>query len=110
MPNIYYCQSINRGSGILRAVLSWEEGAKLLKLQPAQYAGQQFPATIPGQTVDFAVMSILEAEPNEEWRAGFYRFDADLAQIEEAVQSCTAKLAVVGASQSKSTTPQTTKP
>lgn len=110
MPNIYYCQSINRGSGILRAVLSWEEGTKLLKLQPVQYAGPQFPTTTPGQKVDFAVISILEAEPNEEWHPGFYRFDANLVQIEEAVQVCTAKLAVVGATQPKSTAAKTTKP
>jgi hypothetical protein len=92
MPNLYYCQAINRGSAVLRAVLSAEESKNLLKLHPAQYAGQQFPMAAPDQATDFAVLRILESEPSAECRPGFYRFDADLLQIEEAVQACTAKL------------------
>jgi hypothetical protein len=92
MPNLYYCQAINRGSGVLRAVLSVEESKNLLKLHPAQCTGQQFPKAAPNQAIDFAVLRIFESEPSAESRPGFYRFDADLLQIEEAVQVCTAKL------------------
>jgi hypothetical protein len=41
---------------------------------------------------DFAVLRILKEELDEKWQAGFYRFDADIMRIEEAVQACTTKL------------------
>jgi hypothetical protein len=89
MPNIYYSQSIKRGSCILRAVLSWEEGRSLLKLHSVHYAGQQFPTTDQGRAADFAILRIFEEELDEDWRAGFYHFDADIMRIEEALQACT---------------------
>jgi hypothetical protein len=92
MPNIYYCQPINRGSGILRAVLSSEEGRSLLKQHSFHYAGPQFPTTAQDRAADFAVLRILDEERDEEWRAGFYRLDADIMRIEEAIQACTAML------------------
>ena len=62
MPNIYYCQPINRGSGMLRAVLSGEEAGSLLKQHTSHYAGQQFPAAAQGRAADFAVLRIFEKE------------------------------------------------
>jgi hypothetical protein len=88
MPNIYYCQAINRGCGILRAVLSWEQGRSLLQQRSFQYTGQQFPAAGQDWAGDYAVLRIFDEEPDEEWQAGFYRFDGDLMRIEEAVRAC----------------------
>ena len=92
MPNIYYCQPINRGSGILRAVLSCEEGRRLLKQNSVHYAGQEFPMTALERAADFAVLRIFEEELDEKWRAGFYRFEGDIMRIEEAVRACTSEL------------------
>ncbi len=101
MPNLYYCQSTNRSLGILRAVLTWDQGRSLLSQHAVHYAGQQFPTTARDRAADFAVLRIFDEELDEEWRAGFYRFDADIMQIEEAVQACTAKLSAVGVSRSR---------
>ncbi len=92
MSNIYYCQGSNRGAGILRAVLSTEEGKCLLKKRTAQYAGQQFPTAAQNQVVDFAVLRIFNEELGDKWQSGFYRFDADIAKIEESIQGCTTIL------------------
>ncbi len=89
MPNIYYCQPSRRGWGMLRAVPSLEEGMCLLKLNAFHYVGQEFPAPIVDSPTDIAILRIFDKEPNEEYRAGFYCFDADLVQIESAVRSCT---------------------
>jgi hypothetical protein len=88
MPNIYYCHSISQSSGILRAVLSGEQTDNLMKLQAAHYVGIQFPEN---QKVDFAVLHIFEGEPRQERKAGFYRFFADIEEMEAAIQICTAK-------------------
>jgi hypothetical protein len=88
MANIYYSGSLNR-LGTLRAVLSSEEGRRLLKAHSAHYVGQQFP-TDPKPGVDFAVLRVFDAEVNPEWRAGFYLFEDNIVRIEEAVQSCNA--------------------
>jgi hypothetical protein len=92
MANIYYCQPINRGCGILRAVLSSEEGKSLLKRHSFHYTGKQFPTKAQDRVADFAILRIFDEELDEEWRAGFYCLDADIMRIEEAVQACTARL------------------
>jgi hypothetical protein len=91
MSNIYYCQPINRGCGIVRAVLSSEDGRSLLKRHSFHYTGKQFPTTAQDRVADFAVLRIFDEELDEEWRAGFYCLDADIMRIEEAVQACTTK-------------------
>lgn len=92
MPNIYYCHPFNRGSGMLRAVLSSEEATCLLSELPVLYAGQQFPTMTEDQNFDFVVLRVFEEELDRKRPAGFYRFDADITRIEEAVQACTAQL------------------
>jgi hypothetical protein len=92
MANLYFCQSINRSLGILRAVMSWEESQKLLGQHFAEYVGPQFPTSNPDSASDFAVLRIFDEESNEKWRSGFYSFDADIMQIEEAVQAFAAKV------------------
>lgn len=89
MPNIYYWSSIaNNGLGVLRAVLTWEETRKLLKLCSVQYAGLQFPTAAQGRASDFAVLRILDEERADKWQVGFYSFDGNILQIEECVQTC----------------------
>ena len=92
MANLYFCQSINRSLGILRAVLSWEESQSLLGQHVAEYKGQRFPTSNPDSASDFAVLRIFDEESNEQWRSGFYSFGADIMQIEQALQACTAKM------------------
>lgn len=87
MPNLYFCQSV-RNPGILRAVLSWEESAALLKHYSTHYVGQQFPKPGPGPATDLALVRIFDEEADDDWRAGFYRLDADIMQIEEALRAC----------------------
>jgi hypothetical protein len=89
MPNIYYCNSISRSAGMLRAVLSWEDGRSLLKLYSFRYTGLEFPTMAKERTADFAVLRIFEGEPDDHWEAGFYSFDGDIMRIEEAVQART---------------------
>jgi hypothetical protein len=95
MPNIYYCHPINGGSGILRAVLSSEEVRGLLAEHATEYAGQQLPTGTANQTDDFAVLRISEDELGKKWQAGFYMLDGDIAQVEQTIQACTAKLSLV---------------
>jgi len=86
---------------MLRAVLSGEEAKSLLKLQTAHYTGLEFPKMTPDRKADFAVMRIFETELHGEWRAGYYCFEADVDGIEVAIQTCTAKLPVIGGEQTK---------
>lgn len=76
----------------MRAVLSREEIQKLFGQHVAEYKGQYFPTSNPGRTSDFAVLRVFEEESNEKWRSGFYSFDADIMQIEEALQASIAKV------------------
>ena len=87
MANIYYSYSDNR-TGVLRAILSSEEGRWLLKAHSAKYAGHQFPSTDHNSEGSFAVVRIFEGEGSEEWRVGFYFLHDDMMRIEEAVHSC----------------------
>jgi hypothetical protein len=77
---------------MLRTVLSWEQAKDLLRLLPANYVGLQFPATIRDRKNDFAALRVFKAESDKEWWVGFYCFDADITEIEEAMQICSTKL------------------
>lgn len=96
MPNIYFCHAINKGPGMLRAVLSSEEAANLMKLRSAHYVGLHFPTMSENNRADFGVLCVTEAESHEEWQVGFYHFDTDIMALEEAIQACTAKLPAIG--------------
>jgi hypothetical protein len=77
---------------MLRAVLSSEETASLLKLRSAHYVGPLFPTVSESGKADFGVLRVSEVEDHGEWRVGFYCFDTDIMALEEAIQTCTAKL------------------
>jgi hypothetical protein len=101
MPTIYFCHAINKGPGMLRAVLSSEETASLLKLRSAHYVGLLFPTATENRKADFGVLRVSEVEGHGEWRVGFYCFDTDIMALEEAIQTCTAKLPAVGTKQAE---------
>jgi hypothetical protein len=85
MANVYFSSSLNR-QGALRAVLSSKEGVSLLEKFSNSYAGHNFPTEFNGRP-DFAVLRIFDGEANKEWRSGYYLFDQEIMQVEEAVQS-----------------------
>ena len=87
MPNLYFIQS-GSNSGMLRAVLSREEGSALLRSHAADYVGREFPKAAESKGV---LLRIFEEEADKTWRAGFYHFAADLMQIEEALREPTAR-------------------
>jgi hypothetical protein len=68
---------------MLRAVLSLDDCKYLVAPHSAVYVGNQFPriADKPGKSADFAVLSVSTEEADAEWRSGFYRFDADLMEL-----------------------------
>lgn len=83
---------MNKGCGILRAVLSVEEAGRLLNALPTEYAGPQLPKAEDHQADDFAALRISEGELEGKWPAGCYRIDTELANVEAAVQACTTQL------------------
>lgn len=101
MPTIYFCHATNKGPGMLRAVLSSEEAASLLELRSAHYVGPLFPTVSENGKADFGVLRISEVEGHGEWRVGFYCFDTDIMALEEAIQTCTAKLPTLGTRQAE---------
>ena len=92
MANIYYCHPISKGSGILRAVLSAQEANHILSEQSACYVGQEFPKPPEELISDFAVIRLSGEGLEEKWQDGFYRFEAEITVIEDAVQACTSAL------------------
>jgi hypothetical protein len=52
---------------------------------------------------NFAILRVLDEETTEEYPVGFYRFDADIERIEEAVRACTTKLSNLAEEQAAST-------
>ena len=82
MPNLYFIQSGNN-SGMLRAVLSREEGNALLTRHAADYIGGEFPKAAESRC---ALLRIFNEEADKAWRAGFYLFASDVMQIEEALR------------------------
>jgi hypothetical protein len=85
MPNLYFIQS-GSNSGMLRAVLSQQEGGALLRRHPADYVGRAFPEAAESSC---ALLRVFDEEADNAWRAGFYRFSADVMQIEEALREST---------------------
>jgi hypothetical protein len=83
MPNLYFCQPHAQNQGMLRAVLSLDDCKYLVAPHSAVYVGDQFPRMVeePGKAADFAVLRISTEEADADWRCGFYRFDADLTEL-----------------------------
>lgn len=83
MPSLYFCQPHARNQGMLRAVISLEDCKFLVSPNAATYVGKDFPPVSgngDGER-DFAVLGIDTTEAGSDWRPGFYRFDADLMEL-----------------------------
>jgi hypothetical protein len=83
MPTLYFCQPHAQNQGMLRAVLSLDDCKYLVAPDLAKYVGDRFPSVSMehGETRDFAVLGIGAEEADAQWRCGFYRFDADLMEL-----------------------------
>jgi hypothetical protein len=83
MPNLYFCQPHAQNQGMLRAVLTLDDCKYLVAPNSAVYVGEEFPAMADKRTqsADFAVLRVTAEEAEGDWRSGFYRFDADLMEI-----------------------------
>ena len=88
MPNLYFCQPHAQNQGMLRAVLTLDDCKRTPPLNSATYIGDHFPrlSNEPGQTADFAVLSVSPSEASADWRSGFYRCDADLMEINAVLE------------------------
>jgi hypothetical protein len=83
MPNLYFCQPHAQNQGMLRAVLTLDDCKYLVAPNSAVYVGDEFPAIANKRdsAADFAVLRVSAEEADGNWRSGFYRFDADLMEI-----------------------------
>jgi len=83
MASLYFCQPHTQNQGMLRAVLTREDCQHLAAPAAISYLGSDFPkltATGGGER-DFAVLKVEPEEADSKWRAGFYRVDADLMDL-----------------------------
>lgn len=83
MPNLYFCQPHAQNQGMLRAVISLADCKQLVASASATFVGESFPKVCEqdGQTSDFAVIGVGADEANGEWHRGYYRFQADLMEL-----------------------------
>jgi hypothetical protein len=83
MPNLYFCQPHAQNQGMLRAVISLADCKELIPPSSATYVGEDFPKVCSedGHTGDFAVVGFGADEVTTEWRRGYYRFEADLMEL-----------------------------
>ena len=89
MPNLYFCQPHAKNQGMLRAVLSVKECEAVVSKRPMTFFGENFP-NLSDESVganDFAVLRFAAEETNGKWRAGFYRLDSDLAELNAALRT-----------------------
>lgn len=72
---------------MLRAVLTAEECNRIFTPGQGTFLGERFPDAVydSGVEKDFSVVAIAAAEVTNEWHLGFYRFDADLMELNERV-------------------------
>jgi hypothetical protein len=87
MPNLYFCQPHAQNQGMLRAVLSMEDCGRLVRPESATFLGEHFPSfsDAPDDSQDFAVVGVGAGESSEEWHAGYYRFAANLTELNTAL-------------------------
>jgi hypothetical protein len=85
MANLYFCQPHPQNQGMLRAVIPLKDCRRLVAPGKITYIGEQFPAVWQGQgpakAADFAVLGVKADEADGDWRPGYYRFDADLTEL-----------------------------
>jgi hypothetical protein len=85
MPSLYFCQPHAQNQGMLRAIVSLEDCKYLVTPDRLTYLGEQFPIVSDdsAKSPDFAVLGFDANEANGEWRAGYYRLEADLMELNQ---------------------------
>jgi len=85
MPSLYFCQPHAQNQGMLRAIVSLEDCKYLVTPERMTYVGEQFPKMSDGsrQAADFAVLGVDSSEAQGDWRPGYYRFEADLMELNQ---------------------------
>jgi hypothetical protein len=88
MPNLYFCQPHAKNQGMLRAVLSVKECERVVSKHPVTFFGEIFPSLSDGEVGagDFAVLKFGAEETVGNWRAGFYKLDSDLVELNDALR------------------------
>ena len=89
MPNLYFCQPHAKNQGMLRAVLSIKECEAVVSKHALTFFGDSFPK-LAEETIgatDFAVLCFAAEETSSKWKAGFYRLDSDLVELNEALRN-----------------------
>lgn len=88
MPTLYFCQPHAKNQGMLRAVLSVKECERVVSEHPVKFFGDSFPSLSDGEagSGDFAVLRFAAEETVGDWRAGFYRLDSDLVELNDALR------------------------
>jgi hypothetical protein len=83
MANLYFCQPHAQNQGMLRAVIPLKDCRHLIAPSKITYVGDQFPKVYQGalDSADFAVLGVKAEEADGDWRAGYYRFDTDLVEL-----------------------------
>ncbi len=72
---------------MLRAVLSVKECERVVSKHPVTFFGESFPSLEENGVGagDFAVLRFAAEETVGNWRAGFYRLDSDLVELNDAL-------------------------
>ena len=91
MASLYFCQPHTHNQGMLRAVLNREDCQHLAAPGDITYLGAEFPrlAHTAQNERDFAVLKVDAEEADAKWRAGFYRVNADLMQLNNVLLTLT---------------------
>lgn len=74
---------------MLRAVLSWKDCKDVVSVGSCLYVGEHFPVMHDNQqdeSPEFAVLSIAVDETEAGLQPGFYRLDADLMKLNDALR------------------------
>lgn len=89
MPNVYFWDPEIQNHGILHAVLAWDECDRVLDCASATHLGAEFPtgSINLGGSATVAILYVRPDEASEVWVAGFYRIDADVPKIREAIET-----------------------
>lgn len=73
---------------MLRAVLSLNECERVVSKHAITFFGDNFPSLSDDQAGagDFAVLRFAAEETTGDWRAGFYRLDSNLSELNDALR------------------------
>ncbi len=79
-----------------RAVLSWEDCNRVVNYGSAIHLGDKFPSGSINVSCrsTVAILHVRPEEASAKWGPGFYRIDADVMEIDEALQVVTASLLI----------------